>query len=249
MVSKDDVLIFGPVGFIIIIYALYIVGVFEAQMPGAGETCELPDMVCSTLTTFGFPAQWLSLKTFLFYSMIPILAIWLIIYGFLDRIRIFDKKAINGVLAFLIAFSMVPLGMFVAIVSVLFSVMGVYSVILFVILFFLGTGFFARAMWRGWKGGMIEREMGIYDLELGRLSDEMGKVKKERNVLESESNMWKKRYNAGKVDWARTQKELAVITKKMTNVQAKYEGLKLKHDQVKKQKGKAKKIGKRTKPD
>jgi hypothetical protein len=139
------------VGIMIIIMLLGLSGVFEAKMPGAGKKCNLPDLVCGIGTAIGFPEEWLNTKTFLWYSIIPILGIWLIIYGFLDRIRIF-RSAISGVLAFLIAFSTVPLGIFVIIVATMFSIMGVYSVILFFGLFIIGTIMFSIGRYRGWKG-------------------------------------------------------------------------------------------------
>jgi len=152
MVSKEDVFLFAPVIFLLIIIGLGLSGVFYAGIAGPPAECDLGTIVCNVGAALGFPENWLNSKTFLWYSFIPLMGIWLIIFGFLDRIHIFRRNSINGLLSFLIAFSMVPLGVFVIVVSILFSIMGMYSVILFVGLFFIGTFYFAKGYIRGWRG-------------------------------------------------------------------------------------------------
>ncbi len=200
MVDKAAILLAIPIVTFVVLFVLYLTGAFNTvAIPGAGLTCNLPSIVCPLMETFGFPSQWLNTQTFLFYSIIPILAIWLIILGFLSRIHIFDNKYLNGVLSFLIAFSTVPLGVFVAVVSILFSIMGVYSVILFIALFFMGTGFFARAMYRGWSGGMIEREMGIEDLVIKQYHEQIDKRKAQINFYLKRLNEIKSLVKNGKM--------------------------------------------------
>jgi len=126
-------------------------GVLYAGVAGPDVTCDLGTIVCTVGSALGFPAKWLNSSTFLWYSFTPLMGVWLIIFGFLDRIHIFRRNSINGLLSFLIAFSTIPLGVFVIIVSILFSIMGMYSVILFVGLFFIGTYYFAKGYIRGWK--------------------------------------------------------------------------------------------------
>lgn len=109
------------------------------------------------------------------------MGVWMIIYGFLDRIRIF-RSSINGILALFIAFSMIPLGIFVIIVSLLFSVMGVWSVIMFVGLFFAGTYLYSKGLvgaWRGVYGGYgkaISAQNNLiarYESNVAELNEEM----------------------------------------------------------------------------
>lgn len=159
-------------------------GIFEAQLPGAGEKCNLPDAVCGLGTAIGFPEEWLNTKTFLWYSIIPILGMWLIIYGFLDRIRIF-RSAISGLLAFLIAFSTVPLGIFVIIVSILFSIMGIYSVVLFFTLFIIGTIMFSIGKYRGWKGIFLESYKKSIDSQNDLLNQTEKDILKLQRKMES----------------------------------------------------------------
>ena len=197
-------IIYGVIAFFIVMMALGVSGVFETEIPGAEKECDLPDAVCSFGTLVGFPKGWLNTSTFLWYSLIPILGIWLIIFGFLDRIRIF-KKSINGILSFLIAFSTVPLGFFVILVSTLFAIMGVYSVILFFILFIIGTGFFVRAMWRGWSGGMIEQQLGIEELYIKQKEKEFAEKERAIKDLINKNKEIEKAVKQGKMAWQQAQ--------------------------------------------
>jgi hypothetical protein len=145
------VLILAPVLFIIVM--LGVSGVFKGFSVGSAnpeEKCNLGP-ACPLGIAIGFPEGWLRTDTFIWYCFIPLTGVWMIIFGFLDRIRIF-KGSINAVLGFLIAFSMVPLGIFVIIVTLLFNVMGVYSVVMFMILFFVGTYLYSRGLMFGWRG-------------------------------------------------------------------------------------------------
>lgn len=113
-------------------------------------SCNLPGAVCAVGGAIGFPSGWLRTDTFIWYAFIPLLGIAMIIFGFLDRIKIF-RGSINGVLATLIAFSMIPLGIFVLIVAFIFGILGIYSVALFVGLFIAGTYLYSRGLITGWR--------------------------------------------------------------------------------------------------
>ncbi len=187
----QDYLPFALVGILLIIMILGFSGVFTTPvvMPEDAE-CNLPVAVCGFGNAIGFPDAWLRTDTFLWYCFIPMAGVWMIVYGFLERIRIF-KTSISGVLAFLIAFSMVPLGIFVLIVSILFSFIGIYSIILFFALFIIGTLMYSRGLFRSWKdlyksydtaidrcdGPIKEAEKQINDLniEIDRANRKVGK--------------------------------------------------------------------------
>lgn len=98
----------------------------------------------------GFPENWLEGNSILYYGFIPFLGIWMIVYGFLELIRIFDdNKPLYTILSFIIAFSTIPLGIFVMLVGMIFSVMGIFSVFAFALLFFVGI---AAITWRKFSG-------------------------------------------------------------------------------------------------
>jgi uncharacterized membrane protein len=179
MVSKEDILLFIPIIILFIVIILGLSGVFSATLPGGGTTCNLPSVVCAIGTTLGFPEQWLNTTTFLWYSFIPLMGIWLIIFGFLDRIKIFKRSSINGILSFLIAFSMIPLGIFVMVVSILFSIMGVYSVVLFVALFFIGVYLYSRGLIGAWR-----HVYGAYDNAINEQKKLTDALEKEKDLIE-----------------------------------------------------------------
>ncbi len=169
------------------------------------------------IDTFGFPEEWMNSKDMIFYGLIPFLGIFTIIYGLLDRIRIFKKNKINGLLSFLIAFSTLPLRLFILIVATLFAIMGIYSVAIFAVIFMIGVFLFARGMVWTWKG-----EYGHYDMAVAGADEQIELLKKRiqkiddeiRNIennprfdkddpkwfsliddLESEKRKWEKRIN------------------------------------------------------
>lgn len=132
---------------------------------------------------FGFPEEWLDTKNMIFYGFIPFLAIWLIIYGFLDRIRIFNKKKLNSFLSFLIAFSTLPMRLFILIVATLFAIMGVYSVALFAAIFIIGIFLYSRGMIWTWK-----REFGHYDMVVAGMDKQIDFLKNRVRKINNQIN-------------------------------------------------------------
>jgi len=172
---------------VLIISILGVTGVFSGFGGfGGGDVtekpCNLPGIVCAFGSAIGFPQGWLRTDTFIWYCFIPLTGVWMIIFGFLDRIKIF-KGSINAVLSFLIAFSMIPLGIFVILVSLLFGIMGTYSTFLFVGLFFVGTILYSKGLIFGWRG-----QFGSY--AQARLAQEKlkGELDNRINVLQNELN-------------------------------------------------------------
>jgi hypothetical protein len=154
--------IFGIVTYAVIIIGLIVAIIWGLSNVNVGEfikgECDLPPHVCDFAARMGFPKGWLSSEKFIWYAFLPLMGVWLIIYGFLDRIKIF-KGSISAVLAFVMAFSTIPLGVFIVLVATLFSIMGTYATFMFVALFIIGTIFFFRARVKGWKAGSIEAEI------------------------------------------------------------------------------------------
>jgi len=196
--GRDTIAIIG--------YAIVIIGLIIALIWGMANVnveafaegdCDLPDSVCDFAAKLGFPRGWLSTEKFIWYSILPLLGIWLIVYGFLDRIKIF-KGAISALLAFVMAFSTIPLGFFVILVATLFSIMGTYAVFMFVALFIIGLIFFFRARLRGWKAGSIEKE--LYDTEIQEIEDKRKAWEEERDSLKKEIDKLTEEVRKGKLD-------------------------------------------------
>jgi len=153
--------------------------------------CNIPEAACVFGRAIGFPEGWMRTDTFIWYCFIPLAGVWMIIFGFLDKIRIF-KGSINAVLSFLIAFSMIPLGIFVILVSLLFSIMGVYSVFLFVGLFFIGTILYSRGLIGAWKGvyGGYEKAISSQDKLITNLKGEVTRLTAEMNQLKNKTGKY-----------------------------------------------------------
>jgi hypothetical protein len=172
---------------VLIISILGVTGVFSGFGGfGGGDVtekpCNLPGVVCAFGSAIGFPQGWLRTDTFIWYCFIPLTGVWMIIFGFLDRIKIF-KGSINAVLSFLIAFSMIPLGIFVILVSLLFGIMGTYSTFLFVGLFFVGTILYSKGLIFGWRG-----QFGSYAQSLLAQEKLKGELDNKINTLTAEFN-------------------------------------------------------------
>jgi len=100
---------------------------------------------------FGLDPTWLQPKLFLFNFLVPFIAIIAVCLGFLKALRIFERSPnIEIVLAFAMAFMTLPSKIFVWFVSFTLGVAGVWSYIIFIILFILGAGYYAFIKWRIW---------------------------------------------------------------------------------------------------
>jgi hypothetical protein len=128
---------------------------------------------------FGFPVDMADEpKDILFYFIVPFIGIWMIILGFLRAIKIFGASKIYYPLSFVIAFSTLPTRIFTVIVSFLFGSMGVWSVILFVVMFFVGTFLYAKG-WVGFKRG----QAGVVSSYHNRVKDCQNKIAQCQNEI------------------------------------------------------------------
>ena len=151
---------------------------FLLILPSFAMAADIPDITKDPIGffmyIFGFPEEWASNpRDVFFYFVIPFLGIWMIILGFLKRIRIFGDSKLYYLLSLAIAISTLPTRIFTFIVSMLFGAMGVWSVGLFVALFFVGTYLLSRGLVRGWR-----EVYGAYDHEIdvqNKLGREVGK--------------------------------------------------------------------------
>lgn len=147
----------------------------------SGPSCNMPPVVCQIGTTIGIPSNWLTYEKFIWYALLPITGMWLIIYGFLSEIKIFSDTKINAVLSLVIAFSTIPMGVFVIIVAVMFGLMGMYATLAFFVLFILGVFYLSGAKIRGWK-----RVWRTYDIAMERTEKQIEFLQKEREKKQKE---------------------------------------------------------------
>jgi flagellar biosynthesis chaperone FliJ len=141
--------------------------------------CEFPEGFCVFGQAIGFPQGWLAPGTFIWYGLIPVMGVWLTIYGFMDKIKIFNG-AITAGLSFVIAFSTIPLGLFVVMVVALYQLMGIYATIGLAILFLVGVFFEVRNGIGGMSGeyAAYNQQLKQFDADLKSTKDKLHETEK-----------------------------------------------------------------------
>jgi len=117
----------------------------------------LPKYAAQALIMMGLPQEWMYFPAIIYLFILPFAGIYTIVWAFLSSIRIFEglPSNINKVIALVITFLTIPTGWFIRIVWVIFSFIGVWSVVIFALIF-LAVSFF-----RGYaflKREKLERE-------------------------------------------------------------------------------------------
>jgi len=137
-----------PIGmavFILIIILLFVLPIFIKYPeypipPPEWKLISFPPYIKVFFTVLGLPEEWLAMPAFLYYFLIPFIAIWIIVYAFLKQIKIFGEETKwYRVLSFLVTLSTIPLGFFIKIVALMFALMGAWSVALFATAFVIGA--------------------------------------------------------------------------------------------------------------
>jgi len=136
--------------------------------------CDFPEGVCRFGTMVGFPSGWLRTDKFIWYAIIPIMGVWLTVYGFMKKIQIFNEGIMAG-LSFIIAFSTIPLGLFVVMVVALYQLMGIYATMGLAILFFVGLFFELRNRIGGMSGeyAAYNQQIKQFDVDLKSTKDKL----------------------------------------------------------------------------
>jgi len=152
--------VIGAIVISLIIAIIFILPRINVQIIEGDAPCEFPSSVCDFATALGFPTGWLRPDTFIWYAFLPLLGVTMVVYGFLTVINIFGRgrSGFYFLLAFLIAFSTIPMGLFVVFVSLIFAFIGTWSMIIFVLMFIGGTIFFFISRTRSWRAGEFAKE-------------------------------------------------------------------------------------------
>ena len=126
-------LLIGLIILAIIIDASYTLPANFRQKPITGIFSDI-------LLFLGIPSSWLYVPAVIYLFFVPFIGIFAIVYGFLSEMDIFRAKPqVNIILALVFAFATIPIGAFVKLVSLMFAVLGLYSVGAFGLLFFFGV--------------------------------------------------------------------------------------------------------------
>ncbi len=162
-----------------IVAVLIIVGLTGVITPMKleGGTCQFSDAVCGVFHALGTPDWFLSSKNFYWYFLAPIAVIGVVVYGFLDTLRLFRNRTVNILLAIFIALISIPTNVFTTFVATLMAILGTYSVSAFFIVFVVGV-FFISA-------GTIRRVRGEFTPGLESLENKIRYKQDELRRLES----------------------------------------------------------------
>ena len=140
---------------ILVLVALIITAIIvdkEYQLPSNFKQKPIRGIFSDILLFLGIPGDWLFVPAIIYLFFVPFIGIFVIVYGFLGEMRIFPANPrINIVLALVFAFATIPIGAFVKLVSLMFSVLGIYSVGAFGLLFFFGVIYVIIARMGGWE--------------------------------------------------------------------------------------------------
>lgn len=127
----------------------------------------LPQEVQSFLTNvLKVPSDWLAGDKILFYMILPFIAIFMIVVGFMKALRIFQGNgAIQWILSFVIAFMTFPTSVFLLFVnfmlqfSTFFAVAGFFVLFVGGIILYTGTGL-RKLHWGFERAGKLKKAHG-----------------------------------------------------------------------------------------
>ena len=112
------------------------------------------DTFYQVLEILNVPMDWRIFPKVITHVIVPVLSIWVIIYAFLNELRIFRRtRWVNPVLSLLMTISTIPLGLFYIIVNFLFTFSAIWAVIVFVLMFTVGIWLLYKKRTAEWGTG------------------------------------------------------------------------------------------------
>jgi len=113
------------------------------------------DVINLISTLLNLPKGSLEASNFLWYVLVPFIAIWAIVLGFLRTLRIFpNQRTIELIIAFCMAFATLPTGIFMSFVNLLLGFSGVWATGVFFVMFIAGVFLYGR----GWTGSLWQEK-------------------------------------------------------------------------------------------
>lgn len=165
------------------------------EVPENFKMYPLPKYASQFLEMLGLPSDWMYIPAIIYLFILPFAGIYTLVWAFLSIIKIFEglPKNVNVVLSFIITFLTIPVGWFVKIVWVVFSFLGIWSVVIF------GATFILTVLFKGY--GVVEKER--YEAMGRRWRAEA------RRHLENALTEIKNRYAAGAINELNAAKNFA----------------------------------------
>lgn len=136
----------GIIGFLVMIALFFIVPAFVEYpqywtVPDNFKYWYLGKGAETVIRGMGLPADWAYAPAIIYLFILPFAGIYTLVWAFLITLGIFPQKNINRVLALIITFLTIPMGLFIKMVWILFAFMGAWSVAIFTAMFVLGLFF------------------------------------------------------------------------------------------------------------
>jgi hypothetical protein len=119
------------------------------EIPENFKMEEIPPQVSSIFTMLGLPKEWMYVPAIIYLFILPFAAIYALVWAFINSFNIFPAQ-VNRILALVATFMTIPIGLFIKIVWLLFSFIGIWSVVIFIGMFI--SGVFFRGM------GFVKKE-------------------------------------------------------------------------------------------
>jgi len=168
---------------------------------------------------FGLPPEWMVFPELLYYFILPLTGIMVIVYGFLDTMRIFDNEKINIILSVIIAFTALISTIFVGFVKLVFGLLGPISVGAFALLFLAGLGYISKRKRGEW--GTKSAVMSTYHDEAERLRKDLESSRSLNSKLLKEYARTKDGKKRGEIE-----KKLKTLKNEIDNLEVRLEELK-----------------------
>jgi len=167
----------------------------------------------------GVESDWLTFPAVIYNVIVPFIAFFAVTLGLLRELRIYrNQPNIEMVLAFIIAFSTLPLGVFAFVVTWSLLAMGFFAYGIFIFLFFVGGYFFTRNRLSGYRGEGDPAK--AYKSSLEHITKELTRIGQDKANLGIDRAGLIQKVDTGVIK-TRTQKEKMGYQKKLSDLDKK----------------------------
>jgi hypothetical protein len=172
-------------------FSLIFLLIFLAAPVIAQQSTDLQNYLSSffntdTLANFllpNLPPEYLRIPEIIWYVIVPFIAVYAVIYGFLQELKLFryTSNKVNIVLAFAMTMLLLPSGVLTFIIVQLYSFGAAFAAIIFGIVFIVGVFMWMIASgYRFWGTVNIER---TYVKSINNLSKDVYRLRVQRKLI------------------------------------------------------------------
>lgn len=106
------------------------------------------DLADSLIEALNIPKDLSRFPALFYFVFLPFIGTFIVIYGILDKLKIFDNKRINVLLSLLFSVSLLYFGIFLIIIELIYSFSSFTIVILFALLLIFAVLMWSRKTYR-----------------------------------------------------------------------------------------------------